>query len=68
MENTIWGFDALRYAVHIAATTLALRNPDVTLDNMNLYAVPLGEDEQRRVSLGSLEFLGKGVPLSLIHI
>jgi len=66
MENIIWGFDALRYAVHIAATTLALRNPDVTLKSMNLYAVPLGEDEQGRVSLGSLEFMGKGVPTTML--
>jgi len=70
MENSIWGFDALRYATHITATTLALRNPDVTLNNMNLYTVPLGvntNNKDGRVSLGSLEFLGKSVPTTILE-
>jgi len=55
LEKVFWGLDALRYATHIAATTLALHNPEVPLQNMNLYTVPLGVNSQGMVSLGSLD-------------
>ena len=69
MEDVVWGYDALRFAVHTAATTLALRDPGVTLKKMNLYAVPLGsykgKNGQSRISLGSLEFHGHSAPTTL---
>lgn len=70
MEQVVWGYDALRFAVHTAATTLALRDPGVTLEKMNLYAIPLGKyvtkNGQSRISLGSLEFLGQGAPTTIL--
>lgn len=70
MENVVWGYDALRFAVHTAATTLALRDPGVTLRKMNLYAIPLGKytskNGQSRISLGSLEFLGHSTPTTIL--
>jgi hypothetical protein len=65
MENVFWGFDALRYATHIAATTLALHNPSVTLTKTNLYTVPLGINSRRRVALGSLDLYHTGAPKTL---
>ena len=44
-------------AVHFAATSLAMLNPDIQFDRMNLYVMPLGA-EGDNVSLGSLDFLG----------
>jgi len=70
MEVVVWGYDALRFAVHTAATTLALRDPGVTLEKMNLYAIPLGKytrnNGQSRISLGSLEFLGHTTPTTIL--
>jgi type I restriction-modification system DNA methylase subunit len=56
LEENIWGIDALRYAVQIASTNLALQDPATQVDRMNTFAVPLGE-EDGRVMLGSLEFI-----------
>lgn len=70
MEDVVWGYDALRFAVHTAATTLALRDPGVTLEKMNLYAIPLGKytdnNGRSRISLGSLEFLGHTTPTTIL--
>ncbi len=55
LEKVFWGLDALRFATHIAATTLALHNPEVPLQNMNLYTVPLGINSRGMISLGSLD-------------
>jgi hypothetical protein len=62
LEEGIWGMDALRYAVQIASTNLALQDPLTAVDRMNMFAVPLGK-EDRKVLLGSLEFFqGKRIP------
>jgi len=55
LEKVFWGLDALRFATHIAATTLALHNPEVPLQDMHLYTVPLGVNSEGMVSLGSLD-------------
>jgi len=62
LEECIWGMDALRYAVQIASTNLALQDPLTAVDGMNMFAVPLGK-ENEKVLLGSLEFFkGKRMP------
>jgi type I restriction-modification system DNA methylase subunit len=62
LEKGIWGMDALRYAVQIASTNLALQDPLTAVDGMNMFAVPLGKEDER-VLLGSLEFFkGKRMP------
>ncbi|MGB9590622.1 MAG: N-6 DNA methylase, partial [Candidatus Hydrothermia bacterium] len=52
MEKTLWGFDILPSAVHLTASTLALRAPETPVKNMNLFCLPLGGD-----CLGSVDFL-----------
>jgi len=62
LEECVWGMDALRYAVQIASTNLALQDPLTAVDGMNMFAVPLGK-ENEKVLLGSLEFFkGKRMP------
>ena len=58
VEDTIHGYDVLPSALHLTASTLALRSPEVTFKRMHLYSLPLGEPitGQDR-ALGSLEFL-----------
>ena len=58
VERALHGYDVQLSAVHFAATSLAMLNPDIQFDRMNLYVMPLGA-EGENVSLGSLEFLGE---------
>ena len=58
VEQALHGYDVQLSAVHFAATSLAMLNPNIQFDRMNLYVMPLGV-EGKRVSLGSLDFLGE---------
>ena len=58
VEQALHGYDVQLSAVHFAATSLAMLNPRIEFDRMNLYVMPLGA-EGSRVSLGSLDFLGQ---------
>ena len=58
VEQALHGYDVQLSAVHFAATSLAMLNPDIQFDRMNLYVMPLGV-EGSKVSLGSLDFLGE---------
>ena len=59
VEQALHGYDVQLSAVHFAATSLAMLNPDIQFDRMNLYVMPLGA-EGTNISLGSLDFLGTG--------
>ncbi|MDM8518714.1 hypothetical protein QUF64_01600 [Anaerolineales bacterium HSG6] len=54
LEQVLHGYDVLPSAVHLTASTLALRAPRIDFKHFNLFSLPLGGDEHR---LGSLEFL-----------
>lgn len=54
MEEIIHGYDVLPSALHLTASTLALRSPDVSFRRMRLYSLPLGGRARR---LGSIDFL-----------
>ena len=58
VEQALHGYDVQLSAVHFAATSLAMLNPDIQFDRMNLYVMPLGADDDG-ISLGSLDFLGE---------
>ena len=57
VEQALHGYDVQLTAVHFAATSLAMLNPSIQFDRMNLYVMALGA-EGTNVSLGSLDFLG----------
>ena len=57
VEQALHGYDVQLSAVHFAATSLAMLNPEIQFDHMNLYVMPLGA-EGSEISLGSLDFLG----------
>ncbi|MBI4459186.1 MAG: N-6 DNA methylase [Acidobacteria bacterium] len=54
VEKVLFGFDVLPSAVHLTASTLALRVPDVPVNVTNLATLPLGSEH---IQLGSLELL-----------
>jgi len=53
-EEILYGFDVLPSAIHLTASTLALRAPEITFERLNLFNLPMGGKESY---LGSLEFL-----------
>ncbi len=57
VEQALHGYDVQLSAVHFAATSLAMLNPDIQFNRMNLYVMPIGV-EGSKVFLGSLDFLG----------
>ena len=58
VEQALHGYDVQLSAVHFAATSLAMLNPDIRFDRINLYVMPLGADGDD-IALGSLDFLGE---------
>jgi hypothetical protein len=54
VHNVLYGFDVLDAAIHLTASTLALRGPDIPINVTNLRSLPLGGPTRQ---LGSLEFL-----------
>lgn len=54
IENSVWGFDVLSSAIHLAAAAIAMHDPRVTVQGMNLYGLPLGGGSPPR--LGSIDF------------
>ncbi len=62
-EDILYGYDVLASAIHLTASTLALRSPEKTFDKMNLFALPLGGEG---LQLGSLEF-GAAFQIALPH-
>lgn len=54
VECSIFGFDIITSAVHIAASTIAMSNPNIAVDTINTQPLPFGGKMNR---LGSLEFL-----------
>ncbi len=57
VEQALHGYDVQLSAIHFAATSLAMLNPHIEFDRMNLHVMPLGV-EGERVNLGSLDYLG----------
>ena len=56
VEEALHGYDVQLSAVHFAATSLAMLNPAIQFDHMNLNVMSLGA-EGSEISLGSLDFL-----------
>lgn len=54
MEDVIHGYDVLATALHLTASTLALRASTTAFDQTNLHFMPLGGPNR---ALGSIEFI-----------
>ncbi len=58
-EEVIHGLDINYHAAQLAASMIAMSNPRVDFDNMNIYRVPFGV-EDGKAWLGSLSLLEQG--------
>ena len=56
VEQALYGYDVQLSALHFAATSLAMLNPEIKFDRMRLYEMALGAWGSN-ILLGSLEFL-----------
>lgn len=63
VANTIYGYDVLSSAIHLTASTLALRVPETPINVTHLYKMPLGGKE---LLLGTLEFLDRTAPMATL--
>ncbi len=61
LEQVLYGYDVLPSAIHLTASTLALRAPQTTIGRMCLYCLPHAGEHHR---LGSIEFL-KGTSIQM---
>ena len=57
VEEALHGYDVQLSAIHFAATSLAMLNPQIEFNSMNLYVMSLDATGDH-VSLGSVDFLG----------
>lgn len=57
MENSIYGWDVLKYATHLTLTVLGLHNPSVLIDKTNILKLPNGIDNKGKICLGSLSIM-----------
>ncbi len=55
VEEVLGGLDVIPFAIHLAASALAMHEPQVRFGDMHLYTLPLGTGHPIR--LGSLELL-----------
>src|SRR5262245_25133307 len=55
VEECLYGFDVIPFAIHLAAAAIATHEPDAKFGAMNLYTLPLGGGTPPK--LGSLDFL-----------
>jgi hypothetical protein len=59
IESTLHGYDVLSSAVHLTASTLALLAPEIVFHKMHLHCVPFGEQENKELRLGSVDYAQK---------
>ena len=57
VENVIIGADVVQAAIHLTAATLAAMSPSVRFEQMQLHTLRLGRDSEKKVWLGSLDWL-----------
>ena len=58
VEKVIMGADVVQAAIHLTAATLAAMSPSVRFEQMQLHTFRLGMDVDKKIWLGSLEWLG----------
>jgi len=56
VEKALHGYDVQLSAIHFAATSLAMLNPSIEFDGMNLWVMKYEADGEK-IHLGSLDFL-----------
>ena len=68
MEEVLYGCDVMPSAIHITGSTLSGMQPTVGFEQSRLYTMPYGRQENRSVSIGSLELLQASSAMTLFNM
>ena len=67
MEEVLYGCDVMPSAIHITGSTLSGAQPTVGFGKTRLYTLAYGRQEDRSVSIGSLELLQSSAAMTLFN-
>jgi len=65
LEDIIHGYDVLTSALHLVASSLMIRSPEIAVDKLQLYTMPIGGNSN---ALGSLDFLFQNQVIAPIEL
>ena len=68
MEESLYAFDIMPAATHLAASTLSNAHPAVTFGTTRIVTMPYGYDENRHPHVGSLELIVHEQATSLLSL
>ncbi len=68
MEESLYAFDIMPAATHLAASTLSNAHPAVTFGTTRIVTMPYGYDENRHPHIGSLELIVHEQATSLLSL
>ena len=57
MEESLYAFDIMPAATHLAASTLSNAHPDITFGTTKIITMPYGYDEEENLHIGSLDLI-----------
>jgi hypothetical protein len=58
VEECLYGLDVVEFSIHLAASALAIHEPEVQFHDMKLWTLPLGSTGAASTKLGSIELFG----------
>jgi hypothetical protein len=58
VEECLYGLDVVEFSIHLAASALAIHEPEVQFHEMKLWTLPLGSTGAHLTKLGSIELFG----------
>jgi N-6 DNA Methylase len=58
VEECLYGLDVVEFSIHLAASALAIHEPEVQFHEMKLWTLPLGSTGAASTKLGSIELFG----------
>ena len=68
MEKSLYAFDIMPAATHLAASTLSNAHPNITFGTTRIVTMPYGYDEKESLHIGSLDLLVEQQAESLLSL
>lgn len=68
IEKSLYAFDIMPAATHLAASTLSNAHPNITFGNTRIVTMPYGYDEKENLHIGSLDLLTEVQAESLLSL
>lgn len=68
MEKSLYAFDIMPAATHLAASTLSNAHPDIPFGTTKIVTMPYGYDEKKNLHIGSLDLIVEEQAESLLSL